>query len=453
MREFAVDERRMEEVISMIEESKEIQIKSFLLDLCYENEEIAKRLIIALDKHKVQSIEYYKEEIDHIVRSNSMKGVIDCFHGTSFTNQLTEYIDNNVDFLIQKAASCTAFEIILYAGKILNKVEMDGSNGEHIWIVNSLMKNFEYIFAFSNKEERRLYFDKINLTIKRSHYPNHLVIFFERAMELYDESYNEDKLKYYKNKFDIFLMEDESNPELHVVEYAEKLISFRSFNQFEDLYVKWSHLHEMKFLKAKTSLERFGDDYAIDLLKSFEAEENLKKIKLKFASMIKDIYSKKEDKKLLIDKLLQIAKDYSHINYEEYCLLKKSLNEQEWLENRSSLLDAIKNQKEAVKVYFYEREYMRILEFSAEDIKRDRKAWEYMRKHYSEEFLSRYESTIYKLFEKTAIRKNYRRYAQYLYKIAEIPGGLQKAKELKAILKGKYPHRTAMVEELDKIKL
>lgn len=444
---------------SLIENLERNKLNKFLSEALNSNESLRKKFLLNFDKNfTFPSSSYYKEAIDAIVKENSNYGFIDYMQGMNLVDEISYFLNDSMDDLFLKEEFDLAFEIIYHLIYTVANIEMDGSNGEHAELL--AMASFYLEKIVHSSSESIKYFDRIKYLVENKDSLGILDDFFDEILYFFDSKEKSSyKINYYKEIYEKFLKNFDEN-DIHIKYRMEKsIINLASLylennmkDELLDLYNQWSTIKEIRILMAKYYLSKKETDLAIKILIEGEKNTENKFYKIEFSNLIKDIYRISGDNSSLYNKIIEDLYEYKYASLDEYSFIKENSNELIWYKIKDKLLDALDNDSQYTQLLFDEKEFDRLLEIDFNILKYNKPVWKYMKKNYPKIYIEKYENYIYYNFELASNRKQYKKYTRYLKELCCIDGGKEKAKEIIYNLINKYPRRSAMIEELNKVK-
>lgn len=457
------DER--EELKQVVNRIPEGELRLLVVGLAQGNESLRSRLLTQYtekidERHMIK----LKCEVDRIAYENSDRsGFVDYYHASDYTSEMTSFLDEKVQALIDKGYYMKAFELTNYVFQCVGNQDMDDSDGGCTWVVDNCYEYWKQILDKCSEQEQKQMFQWF-----QEHQSGYVIDYVEEYIsdflmeEFKDEELLREKLRdldeqirkagdhindgryctahygYVSNVLKrIQVMKDLGSSEQEINEYRQ---AFRHFSEIRKLEIR-------EYTESKKYAE------AIRVLKES------KKMDAEYPGLI-DGYSRKL---MEVYKLIGNNQEYrkeleyyifscSQSNLEHINMLKAMCKKGEWEDYRNRLLES--KTLSNVRYLFLESEglYDHLLEeIVSENYYYNLDRFENtLKKIYPERVRDAYIALVRKDAERVADRKRYKELVQYLKKISKYPDGKNLAKGVAAEWRALYYRRSAMMDELRK---
>ncbi|MFL8888548.1 hypothetical protein [Helcococcus kunzii] len=393
----------------------------------------------------------YKETVKDIYYGNMRKGFIDWYAGGDLVDELNDYFDSEIEDLLKHNKNDLAFEMVYQTMYMLEKVEMDGSNGEHSMISSLCEETLKDILDNSTLEEKSKYFNRLEKFSKIEQNVGMTEDFFIDVLRYFNEDkFVPKKIEFFKKRID----EEAKNGFEYSLKIAikELYIIYKENNlekELIDLLDKWKKFEEIRIIYARYLYEKDEVDAALELLYEGEnlIEDTFKRRKI--TKEIKEIYKKTGNDEALYNKIIEEQEKTNIVVYEDYIFVKDHKSEK-WDTLKNRFIESLPKDEKYIKILYEENRIEDLLEQPTYLVKNVNYVWNFLKEKYPDLYLERYEESILQYMERANTRRMYNDNARELGNLAEISGGEIRAREIVNKLIEKYPRKTAMAEELNK---
>ena len=454
--------QELQDVINNISEE---QLRSLVMSLAENDTALRNRIMTqysqTVDKKQLIRL---KMEVDRIAYENSDRGgFVDWRHASDYVDAMNDFLDENVQALINKEHYMQAFELTNYVFHCIGNQDMDDSDGGSGWVAGNCYEYWKQILNECSDDERRQMFQWF-----KTHQKGYVIDFMEEYISdfLMDEFHDAELLRQKLAYLDEAIRKAETDTDsgdyysvhygyvrnvlqrIQVMEqlgYTEQEIrEYRGrFRQFSD--IRKLEIHE--YLQQK--------DYnnAVSVLKeSKEMDAKYAGLVAGYSGQLIDIYEKignwDEYRKELEYQIFHCSQS----NLEYVNKLKALCNEEEWEIQRDKILKSDKARSILYDFLGAEGLYQRLLDelISVGYLPLLDRYEQVLKAVYPEQLRGAYVSLVRKEAARVSDRKRYKELVKYLKKIVKYPGGKEYAKEVATDWRAMYYRRSAMMDELKK---
>ena len=388
---------------------------------------------------------------------------IDYYHAMDYVHNLEEFLDDNVQNLIDKNLIMQAFELTNEVFHTVGNQEIDDSDGGTTWIVNSCYEYWKQILDQATDEQRDQMFQWFKGRPK-----NYVIDYMEDYIsdflmeEFHDTSMLLEKLRMLDELIERAGDKNDCGSLYSSYYGFENIILKRlqimkelnfSENEINEYRIKFRHFSAIRELEIKEYLDKKAYDKAIEVLRESKIlDKDYAGLVSKYSEQLIQIYHKtgqqEEYKKELIYQIFSCRQD----DLENVKFLKATCNEEEWCTYREQILNS--NTCLGIKFRFLEFEelYDRLLKTIVESgsIYTLDQYEKVLKKKFPEIIRDMYVNYVRKHAESVCDRKAYKGLMIYLKKITKYPDGKEKADQIAKEWKVIYRKRPAMMDELKK---
>ncbi len=455
-----------EELAQVIRKIPEDEIRKLLLELAAEDESLQNRIMTQYTECvSERQLIRLKKEIENIAyRYSDRYEFVDWKNAFGYVCDMEEFLDNNVQKLIEKGYFMQAFELVNAVFIQVGNQDMDDSGGETEQLADVCYGYWKKILEHCGNEEIK----KMFAWFSRNQSAGVVVDYMEEYIQdfLMNEFHDEDLLRQklamldeeiekagsktdcgkrwsahygYENNIlkRLEIMEELHFPENEIQEYKKKNWRFAAIRKLQ----LSEYLEEGKLFEA------------IGVLKeSKEMDKDSPGWVAEYSARLIELYQKlgmeKEYKDELIFQLFTFRqKDLGFVEK-----LKETCTGKEWEEYRERLLS--EKNTWTIRYALLEKEglYERLLEEiaasgSVSSINQYEKV---LKERFPEQVRDIYVRYVKNQAEYTSDRKRYKELIQYLKKIKNYPGGDAAAAGIAREWRAGYGRRSAMMDELRK---
>lgn len=452
----------LENVIKNIDES---EVRKLLLELALKDDSLQNQILTKyVDKISPSQMNRLKQEVEMIAwKYSDRRGYVDYYHAMDYVQDLEEFLDENVQNLIDKNLIMQAFELTNEVFHTVGNQDIDDSDGGTTWIANSCYEYWKQILDQATDEQRKQMFQWF-----KGRPQNYVIDYMEDYISdfLMDEFHDTSMLLEKLRMLDELIGRAGDKTDcgsLYSSYYGfENIILKRlqimrelnySENEINEYRTKFRHFSAIRELEVKEYLDRKEYDKAIEVLEeSKKLDKEYAGLVSKYSEQLIQVYHKtgqqEEYKKELIYQVFSCRQD----NLENVKLLKAECDEEEWCTYREQILNS--NSCLGIKFSFLEFEelYDRLLKTIVESgsIYTLDQYEKVLKKKFPDIIRDTYVNYVRKHAESVCDRKAYKGLMTYLKKITKYPDGREKADQIAKEWKVIYRRRPAMMDELKK---
>lgn len=452
----------LENVIKNIDES---EVRKLLLELALKDDSLQNQILTKyVDEISPGQMNRLKQEVEMIAwKYSDRSGYVDYYHAMDYVRDLEEFLDENVQNLIDKKLIMQAFELTNEVFHTVGNQDIDDSDGGTTWIANSCYEYWKQILDQATDEQRKQMFQWFKGRPK-----NYVIDYMEDYIsdflmdEFHDTSMLLEKLRMLDelieragDKTDCGSLYSSYYGFVNIILKRLRIMRELNYseNEINEYKTKFRHFSAIRELEVKEYLDRKAYDKAIEVLEeSKKLDKEYAGLVSKYSEQLIQIYHKtgqQEDyKKELIYQVFSCRQD----NLENVKLLKATCDEEEWCTYREQILNS--NSCLGIKFSFLEFEelYDRLLKTIVESgsIYTLDQYEKVLKKKFPDIVRDTYVNYVRKHAESVCDRKAYKGLMTYMKKITKYPDGREMADQIAGEWKVIYRRRPAMMDELRK---
>ena len=455
-----------EELKEIIEKIPEMELRSFVKQLAGQDNEIRNTLMtryaVRIDEKQMHRL---KQGVDQIVwEYGDRSGFIDYQNAWDFTHEMTGYLTDKVDTLMERSCWRQAFELTNYVFQTIGNIGMDDSDGGTSQVANTCYDKWKEILENCTEEVRDEMFTWFTSHLSCNYMIDYMEEYVEEflANEFRNREMLEKKLKYLDEMIErqtsstecgktwsvrygfennilkrLEIMNQLGYPEKEIREYRRKHWRFSA----------------VRGLEIQENIERGELDEAIRLLgESKELDRAYPGLIARYCEQLISIYETQSDEKSYKEELAYYVLRCPQHNLAYIQKLKAVCTEQEWEQYREQILQNHMNYTVIYPLMEAEGMYERMLDClkREEFILNVDKYEKVLKEKFPEQIRDIYISYLQKEAARAGNRNRYREMMQYLKKIRRYPDGKEKAAEIAGNWRALYYRRSAMMDELRK---
>ena len=455
-----------EELKEIIEKIPEMELRSFVKQLAGQDNEIRNTLMtryaVRIDEKQMHRL---KQGVDQIVwEYGDRSGFIDYQNAWDFTHEMTGYLTDKVDTLMERSCWRQAFELTNYVFQTIGNIGMDDSDEGTSQVANTCYDKWKEILENCTEEVRDEMFTWFTSHLSCNYMIDYMEEYVEEflANEFRNREMLEKKLKYLDEMIErqtsstecgktwsvrygfennilkrLEIMNQLGYPEKEIREYRRKHWRFSA----------------VRGLEIQENIERGELDEAIRLLgESKELDRAYPGLIARYCEQLISIYETQSDEKSYKEELAYYVLRCPQHNLAYIQKLKAVCTEQEWEQYREQILQNHMNYNVIYPLMEAEGMYERMLDClkREEFILNVDKYEKVLKEKFPEQIRDIYISYLQKEAARAGNRNRYREMMQYLKKIRRYPDGKEKAAEIAGNWRASYYRRSAMMDELRK---
>lgn len=455
--------KELEEVIAKIPEE---ELRVFVKELAEQNDEIQNMILtkyaVKIDANQINRLQ---QEVDNIVyQYGDRSGFIDYRNAWDFTSALEDFLEQQVDALIERGCYSQAFTMTNYIFKTVGNIDINDSDGGTCQVADTCYEKWKKILENCSEEEK----NKIFSWFIDHQACGYVIDYMEDYMEefLMNEFQNREVLEKKLKSLDEIIEKQESSTEcgsswsphygyqnniLKRLEIMEKL-------NYSDEEIKEYRKKNWKFsavrgLEIQENIKCGNTEQAIGILQeSKRLDSGEPGLVAQYSEQLIVLYAGQQEETAYKKELLFYIFECAQKNLVYINKLKEICADKEWEEYREQILNSHKSYY--IQYPFMESEelYERMLECIKKEsfIYRLDEYEQVLKKKFPEQVRDIYISYLHKESAKATDRKRYKELMQYLKKIRGYPDGKEKAKEIAKEWRAVYYRRSAMMDEMHK---
>lgn len=436
-------------------------MRKFLIELLTEDSSLFNQFVAGQKTSITQvDLEYLKIELREIFADHLYPtGFIDYNHAWDFSADIEHYMTRIIKvLLIQNGHYKAAFELINIIFLKLVDLPIDDSGGTltdiayecyDLWemILESASPNFQgEMFAwFTNAIEAKDldflddYIEKILFShFTEESYMKKKIELVKKQLKKFEVDKNSWGYRYEFNKWALYYLKVLEPFESRKEEQLPFILEHLEFNSVREFYVD-------KLIAAEDFEE------AIRILKEgHDSEDRRIYVSDKYHEKLKDLYLKTGKEEDYQKTLYELICKYGSRRMDLYDEFKALFSSEEWIEKRDTLLKELSawDGKDELLLKEGMVEELLQLALNTPGLGMVQKYEELCCQMDSEKVLDKYEEEILEQAEATTNRKTYRKIAQTIRQMNQLPDSTNRVEELLTYLRTTYKNRPAMMDEL-----
>lgn len=451
----------------LVENLSEAQVKTFLIKLAREDAGIENLILTTfantINKKQMSAL---KQQVRAIAKRYGGKhGFIEYRQVSDYSYDITRFMDDYVQTLIDNDHLSEAFELICYIFVMVCEVDLDDSLGTTGAIGHLCYEYFLAVLDDADEQLKKQMFEWFSR---------------ERSGNLLDYMRDEFIHEFWVNQFKeqpfaskkLAVLDAEINAltnnsesvENWSVNYRYKKCILERLRIMDDLEMtseqkllyrqQFRHLPEIRQMEIAEYLAIGDDKNAIKLLvESKEIDANSAGYASDHSEKLLEIYSRIGMVDSYKTELITYTFEHSRGDIDTIRKLKEICDTDEWLAFREKLLEKFQGDtkyKILNEDQLYKRLFDEICSNTSYHISTLNTYEAVLKPHFSNEMLEIYVDYVVRGAKHTGNRNHYQALISYLKKIATYPSGKEKAEEIVTQWKTAYKNRPSMVDELKK---
>lgn len=454
-----------QELQNVIESIPEKQLRQLVMNLAANDSALQNQIMTQYaEKLDEKLLIRLKKEVDRIAYENSDRsGFVDYYHASDYVDEMNNFLDTNIQALIDKEYYMQAFELTNYVFRCIGNQEMDDSDGGASWVASTCYDFWKQILDICSEEEKKLMFQWF-----KNHQKGYTVDFMEEYINdfMMDEFHDQEMLKQkimYLDEAIQAMGNDTDGGDSFSVHYGYVSNVLQRIRVMEQLGCTEAEIREyrqrfrrfsdIRKLEVREFLEKRDYQNAILVLKeSKELDAEYKGLVAEYSSQLIDIYKKIGDMNAYRKELEYQIFSCSQHDLEYINKLKELCKEEEWEAYREQILKSGRVHSVRYSLLEAEGMYEQLFDEVVATgylLMVDRYE-QTLKKIYPERLRDAYVSLVRKEASRVSDRKRYKELVKYLKKIAKYPDGRKYAGEVAANWQALYYRRSAMMDELKK---
>ena len=273
-------------------------------------EKISEKSVLERIKDSRQELQDVKQlirlkmEVDRIAYENSDRGgFVDWRHASDYVDAMNDFLDENVQALINKEHYMQAFELTNYVFHCIGNQDMDDSDGGSSWVASNCYGYWQQILKECSEDERRQMFQWF-----KTHQKGYVIDFMEEYISdfLMDEFHDAELLRQKLAYLDEAIQKAETDTDsgdyysvhygyvrtiLRRIQVMEQLgYTEQEIRKYREQFRQFSDVHK---LEIKEYLEQKDYNNAILVLKeSMELDAKYAGLVSDYSRQLIDVYEK-----------------------------------------------------------------------------------------------------------------------------------------------------------------
>lgn len=459
-------DKRKTEVIELVSQIPEEKVRELLVGFVLEDEGLRNQLQMqyAFKMNSKLMLEL-RNELDKIESRYCRAGYVDWQHASDFTDELCDFLDSKVSFLMEKRCLKQAFELTNSTFFCIGNVDMDDSDGSSSYVLNRCYEYWKQMAEIADedfKNQMKLWFE--------SHRTGFVFEFMDEYIEeilfecfatkdmIMDEMQNLDEIIDKCRGNDCgrcySVHHGYENPVLKRIEYMKKLNC--SEEEIADYRKKNRRFYIVRELEIAEAIDAGNYEKAIAvLLESKKLDKGNKEQLKKYSKQLIDIYKGVGKIESFCKETIFYLESYWQYDLTYVNVLKSYIQDKkEWnkiiddVVEKNTHGDFVCNLLSAEKRY---EQLMAKIESGFDKVRLLDVHEKVLRKKFPDRVIKIYVDYLDKAAESANDRNKYKGLMVYLKKISKCAGGDIAAKAIADDWRRVYKRRSAMMDEMRKI--
>ena len=444
----------------LVKEASEEDVRSFLIQGLYDNPDI------------VESFKQYTQnEFFLTTMIDDLEGVVDSYSdgyhyidyefSHDFCDNYEDAVDKWLDLLKNKKQYSLAFQFLLKAYDIFDKLDIDDNEGETFDVSFYIIDAWSNIIMCMEKSER---IDAFNLL---KQFLNNIRYSYDRIDILqvfFNHLKGEDLLKlqidFVKEQLDYIESHNDILDREYVLDgFAKMYLDLLRKNNVSNqeinvIYKKYWKCDSIRMDCVFTCINNKEYDKALDYIdKCIDLDYENQALMKRDIELKKDIYKKQGNTKAYREELKNLILFFNDTNIDDYIELRSHYNDKEWITERDSLIEQLAPGCFLCEILETEQLYGQLFDVILRSNNRDllHQYTHVLNDEYPEKLIQLYREFVEKQAESTGSRKHYYQIVEELRIMKSITGGDKVVDEIIKKWKIQYKNRSAMLDELNRV--
>ncbi len=444
----------------LVKEASEEDVRSFLIQVLDDNPDI------------VESFKQYTQnEFSLTTMIDDLEGVVDSYSdgyhyidyefSHDFCDNYEDAVDKWLDLLKNKKQYSLAFQFLLKAYDIFDKLDIDDNEGETFDVSFYIIDAWSNIIMCMEKSER---IDAFNLL---KQFLNNIRYSYDRIDILqvfFNHLKGEDLLKlqidFVKEQLDYIESHNDILDREYVLDgFAKMYLDLLRKNNVSNqeinvIYKKYWKCDSIRMDCVFTCINNKEYDKALDYIdKCIDLDYENQALMKRDIELKKDIYKKQGNTKAYREELKNLILFFNDTNIDDYIELRSHYNDKEWITERDSLIEQLAPGCFLCEILETEQLYGQLFDVILRSNNRDllHQYTHVLNDEYPEKLIQLYREFVEKQAESTGSRKHYYQIVEELRIMKSITGGDKVVDEIIKKWKIQYKNRSAMLGELNRV--
>lgn len=444
----------------LVKEASEEDVRSFLIQVLDANPDI------------VESFKQYTQnEFSLTTMIDDLEGVCDSYSdgyhyidyefSRDFCDNYEDAVDKWLDLLKNKKQYSLAFQFLLKAYDIFDKLDIDDNEGETYDVSFYIIDAWSNIIMCMEKSER---IDAFNLL---KQFLNNIRYSYDRIDILqvfFNHLKGEDLLKlqidFVKEQLDYIESHNDILDREYVLDgFAKMYLELLKKNnaskkEINAIYKKYWECGSIRMDCIYTCINNEEYDEALDYIdKCIDLDYENQALMKRNIELKKDIYMEQGNIKAYKEELKNLILFFDDTNIEDYIELKSCYLDKEWIKERDSIIEQLTPGRFLCEILETEQLYEKLIDvlLRSGDKYLLHQYTGLLSDEYPEQLLQVYQETVEKQAESKGSRKHYYQIVEELRIMKSISGGDKVVDEIIKKWKVQYKNRSAMMDELNRV--
>ena len=447
-----------------VDEAESVVVRRFLTDLLWCSEKYRLQFLSLLHPEKEEDLlAAAKARLDEIVDdAEGYDGYIDYYTASRFISDVNEWMDEEIDPLLERRQDRAAFELSIHVMEALNGVEMDDSDGGITEIASRCLDIWQTILDHGDPKMEQEMFDFFLNNIDgqlvdylEEYYEDILMARFEKP------EYLQKKLSLYQMYLDAVNQDAKDWSSKHHAEHCIRqiqtlMIQMKRPRTELDAFTKkyWAYPFIRKAYIEECKKNRQWDAL-IDVLKEsilLDAKDAPGFVR-DYHLMLKDAYLQAGRMDDYRKELWLLVTNIVPGDVDLFRECKQQISKDQWPEKREEIFAAVRDRWLLNRLYSGEKLYDRLLKnvISSPGLYDLRGYEAELLPIYPQQVLDKYVQEINAAATATASRDTYQDWVKTLRHMRSLPGGKEAVQTIVRDWREVYRRRKAMMEELNKL--
>lgn len=443
-----------------MKEASEEDVRSFLIQVLDDNPDLVETFK-----------QYTQNEFSLTTMIDDLEGVVNSYSDEyhyidyEFSCDFCEYFETAVfkwlDLLKEKKQYSLAFEFLLKAHDMLDKLDIDDVEGKtyelSFAIINACAKMIicmeepEIKYAFTLLQE---YLNNVKYSYES------LDILQPLFNRLNDEDFLKIKLDFVKEQLDYIENHNDIFDKEYVLDGFAKMYlellkkNHASKKEINAIYKKYWECGSIRMDCVYTCINNEEYDEALDYIdKCIDLDYENQALMKRNIELKKDIYMEQGNIVAYKEELKNLILFFNDTNIEDYIELKSCYLDKEWIKERDSIIEQLTPGRFLCEILETEQLYEKLIDvlLRSGDKYLLHQYTDILSEKYPEQLLQVYQETVEKQAESKGSRKHYYQIVEELRIMKSISGGDKVVDEIIKRWKVQYKNRSAMLDELSQL--
>lgn len=453
-----------EQLKNAVDNAESAVIRKFLTDILWRKEKYRLQFLALLQPEKEEDLlAAAKERLDEIVDdAEGYDGYINYHVASSFIGEISEWMDDEIDPLLEERKDRSAFKLSIHVMEALDGVEMDDSDGGITEIATRCEDVWKTILDHGDPKMEQEMFDFFLNNIDgqmvdylEEYYESILMARFDKPEQLrkklslyqmYLEAIDQDAADWSSRYHAEHCIEQIHTLMIQLKTPREELDAFNK-KYWAYPFIRKSYMEECKKNQQWNAL--------IDVLKDsivLDAKDAPGYVR-DYHLMLKDAYVQAGQTEEYRKELWRVATQILPGDVDIFRECRQQFSSDQWPEKREEIFAAVKDRFQLNRLYSEEKLYDRLLKnvMAFPGLYALRSYESELLPIYPQQVLDKYVQEINAAAANTASRNTYQEWVKTLRHMRSLPGGKTAVNEIIREWREVYRRRKAMMEELNKL--